>query len=159
MEDRERAETMTESNGGEIPQTMPHPQAPALEPNAEETPPPAASLDPKQQDLPRLTLIQAGLTVFNGVLIVVFAALWFLAESTLFQILQRVAGFCLLLALVPIVLGGVILHKNKKAGAPMPGTMYATLGMWVGVILSMMTLIIPTIVTFRALFDSPGAAR
>jgi hypothetical protein len=153
MEDREPAKTMTESNEGDLPQA----EAPALRSDAEEVgalpAPPAA----QQQDLPKLTLIQAGLTVFDGVLIVVFTSLWFLAEDILFQILQRAAGFCLLLALVPIVLGGVILHKNKKAGTPMPGTMYGTLGMWVGVLLSMMTLIIPTLVTFRALFDTPGA--
>jgi hypothetical protein len=155
MEDREPTKIMTESNGSDLPP----PETPSFGADAEEPAalPDAAAAAAKQQDLPKLTLIQAGLAVFDGVLIVVFAALWFLSEDTLFQILQRAAGFCLLLALVPIVLGGVILNKNKKADAPMPGTMYATLGMWIGVLLSMMTLLIPTVVTFRALFDSPGA--
>ncbi|MCI0621089.1 MAG: hypothetical protein L0387_05355, partial [Acidobacteria bacterium] len=64
MEDREPAKIMTESNGGVLPQ----PEAPVLRSGAEETSalptPPAA----QQQDLPKLTLIQAGLTVFDGVL-------------------------------------------------------------------------------------------
>ncbi len=153
MEDRESTKFMTESNGSDLP--------PAATPDFGDRTEVAAVLPAstagKQQDLPKLTLIQAGLTVFNGVMILVFTVLWFVSEDVLFQILQRAAGFCLLLALTPIVLGGVILQKNKKAGAPMPGTVYATLGMWIGVILSMMTLLIPTFVTFRALFDTPGA--
>ena len=155
MEDREPTKIMTESNGSDLPP----PETPAWGAEAENPaapPAPPAPATAQQQELPRLALIQAGLTVFDGVLLVVFVGLWFLAEDILFQILQRAAGFCLLLALIPIVLGGVILQKNKKAETPMPGTVFASLGMWIGVVLSMMTLLIPTIVTFRALFDTPG---
>jgi hypothetical protein len=144
---------MTESSGSD----RPPPETPVWGAEAQNPVAPPAPATPQQPELPKIALIQAGLTVFDGVLLVVFVGLWFLAEDTLFQILQRAAGFCLLLALIPIVLGGVILQKNKKAETPMPGTVFASLGMWIGVVLSMMTLLIPTIVTFRALFDSPGA--
>lgn len=104
--------------------------------------------------MPTIVLVQAGLTVFNGVLIVVFAGLWLFGGDMLFHIMQRLAGVCLLLAMGPLVLGGLILHNNKKSPKPIPGLIYARVGVWVGVTMAMMTLIIPTLYTFRALFES-----
>jgi len=142
---------MTAGSSGPPPEEVSHPGQPSLQ-----APPPEAhgSASAPGQDMPTIVLIQAGLTVFNGVLILVFAGLWLFGGDMLFHIMQRLAGVCLLLAMGPLILGGIILHRNKKLDKPIPGTIYATVGVWVGVTMAMMTLIIPTLYTFRALFKS-----
>jgi hypothetical protein len=151
MEEREQTEIMPAGSSGPPCEGIPHPDQPSFQAQ-----PPAApsSASVPGQNMPTIALVQAGLTVFDGVLLVVFTGLWLFAGDMLFQIFQRLAGVCLLLAMGPLILGSIILHNNKKLDKPIPGTIYATVGMWVGVTLAMMTLIIPTLFTFRALFTS-----
>jgi hypothetical protein len=138
---------MAAGSSGPPSEEIPHPGQPSLQ-----TEPPEAHAS--ASDMPTIALIQAGLTVFDGVMLLVFIGLWLFAGDMLFHIFQRLAGVCLLLAMGPLVLGGIILHNNKKLDKPIPGTFYAKVGMWVGVALAMMTLIVPTLFTFRALFKS-----
>jgi hypothetical protein len=145
MEEQERIDIMPVGSDG------PHPDQPSFQAQPPQAPSPASRPGP---DMPTIALIQAGLTVFNGVLLLLFAGLWLFAGEMLFHIMQRLAGFCLLLAMGPLVLGSIILHNNKKLDRPIPGTIYATVGVWVGVTMAMMTLIIPTLFTFRALFKN-----
>jgi hypothetical protein len=151
MEEPERIDIMTAGSSGPPPEEVSHAGQPSLQ-----APPPEAqaSASAPAQDMPTIALIQAGLTVFNGVMLVVFIGLWLFAGDMLFHIMQRLAGVCLLLAMGPLILGGIILHRNKKLDKPIPGTIYATVGVWVGVTMAMMTLIVPTLFTFRALFES-----
>ena len=52
----------------------------------------------------------------------------------MFEILQRTAGISLLLGVAPIVAGGFVLQKNKKSGVEMPGTVWVTYGIAVGIL-------------------------
>jgi hypothetical protein len=153
MEEQDRTDIMAADSSGPPSEEISHSHSD--EPSLQAPPPDAlSSASEPSQDMPTIALIQAGLTVFNTVLLVVFTGLWLFAGDMLFHIFQQLAGICLLLAMAPLVLGGVILHNNKKLDKPIPGTIYATVGMWVGLTMAMMALIIPTLFTFRALFKS-----
>ena len=157
MDEREQGNTTALGNGTGSPSGIPEPDPSFPAPDAQDrAPAPRESASP---ELSKIVLVQAGLTVFNGIMLLVFSVLWLFDLGLLFQILQRAAGLCLLLALAPTVLGGFILHGNKRLAQPAPGTIYATAGLWIGVIMSMMTLIVPTLVTFRALFENSAIPR
>jgi hypothetical protein len=109
----------------------------------------------KPGEMPSTALAAAGLTVFDSILIVVFLGLWSLNPEAMLAIIKTMAGITLLLAVAPIVIGGLILHTNKQTGTVMPGTPWASVAMIVGTILGGLTLAIPLLTAVRMLLIAP----
>jgi hypothetical protein len=117
---------------------------------------PAAVKDDKAStDLPGIVLAVAGLSVFDSIIVVVFLSLWAVNPEAMLAIIQTLAGISLLLAVAPIVIGGLVLHTNKQSGTVMPGTPWAGVGMLVGIILAGLTLLIPLLSAVRLLMGGP----
>jgi len=103
------------------------------------------------EDIPTILLVQAGLTVFNGVFIFIYLAMWMIDITLLGSILRVGAGVAILLALAPMGLGVYIERKNRKQNTKPPGIIWAHAGVYTGAVMCTLTLIIPMIVTMRAL--------
>jgi hypothetical protein len=116
---------------------------------------PAASEGKASTDLPSIVLAVAGLSVFDSIIIVVFLSLWAVNPEAMLAVIQTLAGIALLLAVAPIVIGGLVLHTNKQTGTVMPGTPWAGVGMLVGIILAGLTLLIPLLSAVRLLLGGP----
>lgn len=117
---------------------------------------PAAAEGKGSTDLPGIVLAVAGLSVFDSIIVVVFLSLWAVNPEAMLAIIQTLAGIALLLAVAPIVIGGLVLHTNKQSGTVMPGTPWAGVGMLVGIILAGLTLLIPLLSAVRLLMGGPS---
>ena len=106
------------------------------------------------EDIPTILLIQAGLTVFNGVIILVYIVMWMVDLALLGNILRVGAGFAILLALAPMALGVYIERKHRKLETKPPGIIWAHAGVYAGAAMCTFTLIIPMIVTLRSMIVS-----
>lgn len=108
------------------------------------------------EDIPTILLVQAGLTVFSGVIILIYLAMWMIDLTLLGSILRSGAGVAILFALAPMGLGVYIERKNRKQSTKPQGIIWAHAGVYTGAIMCTLTLIIPMIVTMRALMlNSP----
>jgi hypothetical protein len=116
---------------------------------------PSARDEKPSGDLPGMILAAAGLTVFDSIIIVVFLSLWAVNPAAMLAIIKTMAGIALLLGVAPIVVGGLILHTNKQSGKVMPGTPWAGVGMLVGIMLSVLTILIPLLSAVRLLLGNP----
>jgi hypothetical protein len=106
------------------------------------------------EDIPTILLVQAGLTVFNGAIILIYLAMWMIDLTLLGNILRVGAGFAILLALAPMGLGVYIERKNRKQNTKPPGIIWAHAGVYTGAVMCTLTLIIPMIVTMRSLMGA-----
>ena len=68
----------------------------------------------ESSELPMMILIEAGLTVFDGVLVIIFAVLWRTNPDLLLFLLEGRAGITLILGSAPIILAAVISKRNEK---------------------------------------------
>ena len=115
--------------------------------------PPPPQPGKESSELPMMVLIEAGLTVFDGVLVIVFAVLWKTNPDALLQLMEGRAGIFLILGAAPIILAAVISKQNEKRGTEMPGSVWARAGLIVGTLMCMMTLAIPVLATIRAMLQ------
>ena len=113
-------------------------------------PPPPAK---ESSELPMMVLIEAGLTVFDGVLVIIFAVLWRTNPDLLLFLLEGRAGITLILGSAPIILAAVISKRNEKSGTEMPGSVWARVGLIVGTLMCLMTLAIPVLATIRSILQ------
>ena len=113
-------------------------------------PPPPAK---ESSELPMMILIEAGLTVFDGVLVIIFAVLWRTDPDLLLFLLEGRAGITLILGSAPIILAAVISKRNEKTGTEMPGSVWARVGLIVGTLMCLMTLAIPVLATIRSILQ------
>ena len=113
-------------------------------------PPPPAK---ESSELPMMVLIEAGLTVFDGVLVIIFAVLWRTNPDLLLFLLEGRAGITLILGSAPIILAAVISKRNEKTGTEMPGSVWARVGLIVGTLMCLMTLAIPVLATIRSILQ------
>jgi hypothetical protein len=114
----------------------------------------AAPREPPTQtgaEIPTLLLVQAGLTVFAAVMLLIYLIMWQVNIDMLAAALRKGAWLALLLAMAPVFLGAHVLRKNKKEGATPPGSIWAHVGVYVGSLMASMTLLIPVLVTVRSL--------
>ena len=100
-----------------------------------------------------MILIEAGLTVFDGVLVIIFAVLWRTDPDLLLFLLEGRAGITLILGSAPIILAAVISKRNEKTGTEMPGSVWARVGLIVGTLMCLMTLAIPVLATIRSILQ------
>ena len=142
----------------EVPTTSPLPDALALEKGAagqepQANPEPEVAAKPAGADMSTRVLVQAGLSVFGAILLVMLMAMWQINAEAVATMLRSAAGPALLMALAPIGLGLLILRRNKDAETPEPGIIWAKIGIYVGMVLSMVMLMLPAFVTLRSLVN------
>ena len=113
------------------------------------TPPEPAA--PPSDGLPTLVLVTAGITVFDGVLLVIFAVLWLANLELLLGLLEGRAGFTLLLAAAPLILGAAVTKRQDQQKGDYPGAVWGRAGMIVGAVLAVMSLAIPVVATMRVM--------
>ena len=111
-------------------------------------PEPAA---PAPDGLSTLVLVTAGITVFDGVLLLTFMVLWLTNLELLLGLLEGRAGFTLLLAAAPLALGAVVIKRKDRQQGDYPGAVWGRAGMMVGALLAVMSLAIPVMATMRVM--------
>ena len=115
--------------------------------------PPPPQPGKESSELPMMVLIEVGLAVFDGVLVIVFAVLWKTYPDALLQLLEGRAGIALSLGAAPVILATVISRRNEKSGTEMPGSVWARVGIIAGTLMCLMTLAIPMLATIRAMLQ------
>ena len=96
-------------------------------------------------------LVTAGITVFDGVLLLIFMVLWLTNLDLLLGLLAGRAGFTLLLAAAPLALGAVVTKRKDRQQGDYPGAVWGRAGMMVGALLAVMSLAIPVMATMRVM--------
>ena len=111
----------------------------------------APPAQPAAGDMSTPVLVQAGLTAFDAILLVMLLVMWQINAEAVASVLRSATGTAFLIALAPLALGAFLLHRNKKAETPEHGLVWAKVGIYVGTLLAMAVLMIPAIVTLRSL--------
>ncbi len=111
--------------------------------------PQASSVE--KRSLSPAVLIAAGLAVLDGVLALLFLALWAAQPDHLLSTLQSMAGICLLLGLAPILVGGWLLDRNRRKPGGVPGIVWARWAVLAGGVLTSVTLLIPMMAALSAI--------
>ncbi len=104
-------------------------------------------------EIPLILLIQAGLTVFNAVIVLIYLVFWMIDLTILANALRVGASFAFFLSITPALLGAFLIRRYTKQKMNPPGAIWAPAGVYVGVAMCTLTLLIPMIVTIRSLFD------
>lgn len=112
-------------------------------------PPPSPAETSTSNDMATIFLVQAGLSVFNIMIAVIYIAVWMIDLSMLETGLRAGAGIALLLALTPMGLGVYLERKNRKQGTKPPGLVWAHVGVYAGAVVCTLTLMIPLIIAVR----------
>ena len=107
----------------------------------------------QSSELPLIVLIEAGVTVFDGVLVIIFAVLWNTHPDVLLELLRGRGAVALMLGGTPMVLAAVISRQNDKSGTEMPGSVWARAGLIVGTLLCMMTVATPVLGAIREMLQ------
>ncbi|HUG82028.1 MAG TPA: hypothetical protein VML01_10215 [Bryobacterales bacterium] len=130
------------------------------DPAPAEAPPAVADSSPSDAkpaiggEIPLILLIQAGLTVFNAVIILIYLVFWMVDLTILANALRVGASFAFFLSIAPALLGAFLIRRYTKQKINPPGLIWAHAGVYVGVAMCTLTLLIPMIVTIRSLFDA-----
>ena len=93
-------------------------------------------------EMPPLVLAQAGLTVFGGMLLVIYLIGMLVNGKVLAQVLSAGVLMIFPLAIAPIVIGSLIIRRSEKSGHRPPGFVWAQAGMYVGLTLAVITTLI-----------------
>lgn len=107
--------------------------------------------EPPLEGMSTLVLVTAGITVFDGVLLLTFVVLWLTNHDLLLALLAGRAGFTLLLAAVPLGLGAAVTKRKDRQRGEYPGAIWGRAGMMVGAVLAVMSLAIPVLATMRVI--------
>lgn len=118
---------------------------------AYETPLKSQGAADKPQQLPPLVLALVGLAVVDGVVVLIMAGLWFTNFELLTRMLQGRATITMIMGLAAIILGAVVLQKNRSAGTSGPATMWANIAVAAGFGLCFITIGLPLVATLRAM--------
>ena len=132
------------------PVAMPRPiEVPQEQPKKDTT----AQNSPVDQ-LSTLVLVQVGLTVFNSILLLMFAVLWNINPNVLASILREWAGLVFLSGMAPAIVGVVLVRRNKGRGQEEPGLIWANIGACIGPALAIASFVIPALLTLRSMLSS-----
>ncbi len=112
---------------------------------------PPESETPAAAGMSTLVLVTAGVTVFDGVLLLTFIVLWLTNLDILLALLAGRAGITLLLAAVPLALGAAVTKRKDRQPGEYPGAVWGRAGMMVGALLAVMSLAVPVMATMRVM--------
>ncbi len=126
-----------------------------LDPTEPGSGPPVAGAADGSPPMPSIVLAAAGLAVFDSVIVVVYLALWAMNPESALAVIDALGGVSFLLGIAPIIVGGIILHKNKRAGGVTAGNAWANAGVVAGALLAMVTMLIPFLVALRSFLGTP----
>ena len=105
---------------------------------------------------PRLVLALVAFTVFDTVLVAVYVTLWAIDFDLLVTALSGRGWISLLLAVSPLILGAIVVQKNKTVAVKGPGKIWANAGMIVGVLMCLITLAVPILATLAQMMSPCG---
>ncbi len=106
---------------------------------------------PASEGMSTLVLVTAGMTLFDGVLLLTCIILWLTNLDLLLALLAGRAGLTLLLAAVPLGLGAAVTKRKDRQGGDYPGAVWGRAGMMVGALLAVMSLAVPVMATMRVM--------
>ena len=106
--------------------------------------------------LSRLVLAVVAFTVIDAVIVVVYIALWAIDFGLLLTALQGRGWISLLLAVSPLILGAIVLQRNKNVAVKVPGTIWANTGIVVGTLMGLITLAVPILATLAQMTSPSG---
>ena len=106
--------------------------------------------------MPRLVLAVVAFTVFDAVIVVVYVTLWAIDFGLLLTALQGRGWISLLLAVSPLILGAIVVQRNKSVAVQGSGTGWAKAGMIVGALMSLITLAVPILATLAQMMSPYG---
>ena len=91
-------------------------------------------------------LVQAGLTAFDAILLVMLLVMWQINAEAVASVLRSATGTAFLIALAPLALGAFLLHRNKKAETPEHGLVWAKVAAFsVGTTCSLRGMAVPDV--------------
>lgn len=100
-----------------------------------------------------LVLATAGVAVFDTAIFIGFLLTLAIQPDQMLELFQAVAGVALAAAIAPIILGAVVLQRNRESGVPMPGTPWATYAVMIGVLLALLVLAVPLVTALMAILN------
>ena len=106
--------------------------------------------------IPGLVLAVAAFTVFDGVIVVVYVTLWAMDLDLLLTALKGRGWISLLLAVSPLILGAIVVQRNKSVAVQGSGTIWANAGMLVGALMGLITLAVPMLATLAEMMSPCG---
>ena len=110
----------------------------------------------EKQPLPAGVLAAAGLAVLDGALTLILLSLWTMAPGSAVSTVHSMGGLCLLLGVAPILLGGVLLDRNRKRSDGLPGVVWVRWSVLAGALLTSVNILIPMLAAFSAM-TAPAA--
>lgn len=115
---------------------------------------PSSAVSAAEADkLPPLPLAAAGSTALNGLLSLACFGLFVWDSHAATPIIQRTAPFLVLAGIAGVVVGGVMLVKNKRSGREMTGTKWANPAIVVGLLLMTAAVFLPLLSALAMLVD------
>ena len=106
--------------------------------------------------MPRLVLAVVAFTVFDAVIVVVYVTLWAIDFGLLLTALQGRGWISLLLAVSPLILGAIVVQRNKSVAVQGSGTIWANAGIVVGTLMGLITLAVPILATLAQMMSPYG---
>ena len=106
--------------------------------------------------IPGLVLAVVAFTVFDGVIVVVYVTLWAMDLDLLLTALEGRGWISLLLAVSPLILGAIVVQRNKSVAVQGSGTIWANAGMLVGALMGLITLAVPMLAALAEMMSPCG---
>ena len=103
--------------------------------------------------LPPLPLAAAGLTALNGLLTLACFVLFVWNYRTATPIIQRSAPLLVFFGVAAVVVGAVILIRNKRSGRTMEGSIWANPAVVAGLLLMTASVFLPLLSALAMLVD------
>ncbi len=97
----------------------------------------------------RLVLAVIAFTVIDAVVVVMYIAIWAIDFNFLVKAFEGRGWISLLLSIIPLILGSLLLQRNKKAGADLPGARWGKAGLAIGALTGLLTLAVPIVATIE----------
>lgn len=115
---------------------------------------PLAAAPPATQDkLPPLTLAAAGLTALSGLVTVASFGLFFWDSGAATPIIQSTAPLLVFVGILAVVVGAIILVKNKRSGFSIDGSQWAAPAIVAGLMLMTAAVFLPLVHALSMLVD------
>ncbi|MEZ5366817.1 MAG: hypothetical protein R2748_31885 [Bryobacterales bacterium] len=115
--------------------------------------PGAANPTAADRKLPPLPLAAAGLGALSGLVTLASFALFLWDAAAATPIIQRSAPVMVLAGIAAVIVGSLILRKNKRTGFTMDGTQWASPAIVTGLLLMTAAVFLPLLYALSMLID------